>query len=178
MLESKVLLEGEPVELLEGLLVRKMGKKPRHRLVTELTRDALQEVLPTGWCVESQEPVATVSSEPEPDVAVLRGNRLEYAERHPGPNDVGMLVEVSDTTLDTDRGFKKQVYAAARIPVYWIMNLVANVVEIYTNPSGPAEEPDYNQSQVYGVTDMVPVVLDGQEVGRIPVLDLLRPAIG
>ena len=98
---------------------------------------------------------------------------IEYVERHPGPEDIGLLVEVAETSLDRDRGWKKRIYAVARIPVYWIVNLVDRQVEVFTNPSGPGEQPDYGACQVFLPGDQVPVVLDRNEVGRIAVHDLL-----
>ncbi len=157
--------EDEPVELLKGWLVRKMGKKPPHRIAGE--------VIPSGWHVQSQEPITTLDSEPEPDVSVIRGSARDYAQEHAGPNNVGLLVEVADTSLARDRGFKKQIYAEARIPVYWIVNLIDSLVEVYTEPSGPGEQPDYRKNETYSAADDVPVVLDGREVGRIAVRDLL-----
>jgi Uma2 family endonuclease len=113
------------------------------------------------------------TSEPEPDVAVVRGNRRDYLERHPEPRETGILVEVPDSTLRHDRGFKKRIYARDRTPVYWIVNLVDRQVEVYTDPTGPADVPDYRQRQDYKPGEDVPVVIDGQEVGRIPVAELL-----
>jgi Uma2 family endonuclease len=80
---------------------------------------------------------------------------------------------VADSSLQRDRSLKKRLYAAARIPVYWIVNLLANQIEVYPEPSGPAEKPDYQQQQSYGLADMVPVVIDGREVGRLAVQELV-----
>jgi Uma2 family endonuclease len=68
---------------------------------------------------------------------------------------------------------KKRLYALVGIPVYWIANLSENQFEVYTDPSGPAEEPDYRQRQIYGPSDEIPVLIEGVEVGRIPVRELL-----
>jgi hypothetical protein len=59
------------------------------------------------------------------------------------------------------------------VPVYWIVNLVDRRVQVYTDPTGPADEPTYRQRKDYAETDEVPVTLDGREVGRIPVRELL-----
>src|SRR5262245_18478406 len=105
----------DSVELLDGLLVRKMAKNPLHTLTNELARLALEGCLPSGWCVNAQQPVTTATSEPEPDLSVVRGDRRQYRERHPGPEDLALVVEVSDTTLDRDQGTKRRLYAAAGI---------------------------------------------------------------
>jgi Uma2 family endonuclease len=173
IVRAGIIGEDEPVELLKGWLVRKMRKNPPHRFATESTREALGEVIPSGWHVQSQEPITLLDSEPEPDVSVIRGSARDYAQEHAGPNNVGLVVEVADTSLARDRGFKKQIYAEARIPVYWIVNLIDRVVEVYTEPSGPGEQPDYRKNEAYAAADDVPVVLDGREVGRIAVRDLL-----
>ncbi len=172
MIRTGILTEDDPVELLEGWLVAKMPKKPRHTLATELTREAFVGILPSGWFTNAQEPITTDDSEPEPDVTVARGERRDYLDRHPGPNDIALIVEVSDTTLQRDRSLKKRVYARAGIPVYWIVNLVETRIEAYAAPSGPTEEPDYLECREYAAGDEIPVLLDGNEIGRLAVGEL------
>jgi len=173
MIHTGILTDDDPVELLEGWLVAKMPKNPPHRAVTRLLRQVLERLVPAEWYVDSQEPITTDDSEPEPDVVVVRGETRHYLDRHPGPNDVGLVIEVADTTLQRDRGFKKRLYARVGIPVYWIVNLSDNQCEVYTEPSGSGPQPDYRQRQDYGASDIIPVVLAGIEVGRIAVRELL-----
>ncbi len=173
MLQAGILTEDDPVELLEGWLVPKMTKNPPHRAATRLTRVALEAIVPAGWYVDSQEPVTTDDSEPEPDVSVVRGQTRDYLARHPGPADIGLLVEVADESLARDRGVKKRSYARARVANYRIVNLIDRHVEVHTDPTGPADVPDYRQRHVYHENEHVPVVLDGEEIGRIAVRDLL-----
>jgi Uma2 family endonuclease len=83
--------------------------------------------------------------------------------------DVALLVEVSDTTLDLDQGPKWDAYAKGRIPVYWIVNLVDRQVEVYAEPG-----PDgYAVSRTFVPGQVIPVVLDGVEVGQIAAADIL-----
>jgi Uma2 family endonuclease len=172
--ELGIIGEDEPVELLEGLLVTKMTKNPPHVLATGLVQDALtQLVAGGGWHVSVQDPVTTDESEPEPDVKVVRGARRDYTGRRVGPRDVALVVEISDTSIDEDRGRKKRIYARARIPIYWIVNLVARRLEFHDDPTGPADAPDYRNRRELGPDDEVPVVLDGREVGRVAVGDIL-----
>lgn len=173
MIHTGILTDDDPVELLEGWLVAKMPKNPPHRAVTRLIRQVLERLVPAEWYVDSQEPITTGDSEPEPDVVVVRGETRHYLDRHPGPNDVGLVIEVADTTLQRDRGFKKRLYARAGIPVYWIVNLSDNQCEVYTEPSGSGPQPDYRQRQDYGASDVIPVILAGIEVGRIALRELL-----
>jgi len=173
MIQAGILNEGDPVELLEGILVTKMVKNPPHTLATQLTREALERSLPPVWFVNLQDPVTTDTSEPEPDVSAVRRQRRQYAQRHPGPADVGMIVEIADSSLRQDHTTRKRIYARANIPIYWIVNLVDRQIEVYTEPTGPTEQPDYRQRRDYGPNDAVPVVIDGREVGQIPVSELL-----
>ena len=173
MINAGILTEDDPVELLEGLLIPKMPKKPPHSLATELTREALTPLLPLGWHVKGQEPITTEDSEPEPDAAIIRGARRDYLERHPLPEDVAIVIEVSDTTLNRDPGLKKRIYARAGIQVYWIINLPENRIEVYTEPTGKAEEPDYQRRQDYFPDDEVPVIIEAREVARLAARELL-----
>ena len=96
-----------------------------------------------------------------------------YERYHPGPQDVALVVEVADASLDRDRSIKKQVYARAGIPVYWIVNLQERRIEVYTDPSGPVQVPDYRKHEDYAAGSQVPLTIDGREVGRIPVAAFL-----
>jgi Uma2 family endonuclease len=169
MISAGILTEDDPVELLAGILVTKLPKKPPHSLVTQLTREALAQIISPDWYVDAQEPITLADSEPEPDVAIVRGERREYADHHPGAQDTALVIEVSDTTLSRDRGLKKRMYAAAGIPTYWIINLIEQQTEVYTGPSGS----DYFQRQDYGLAAEVPVVIEGQEIGRLAVREIL-----
>jgi len=168
-----ILTDDDPVELLEGWLVAKMSKNPPRRLSTQLTREALVRLLPSNWHVNDQEPITTDDSEPEPDVSLVRGERRQYLDRHPAPHEVAVAIEVADTTLQRDRISKKRIYARAAIPVYWIINLTERQIEVYSVPSGNAEEPDYQQRHDYRAADSVPLIIEGREIGRVPVGELL-----
>jgi Uma2 family endonuclease len=173
MIELGILTDDDPIELLEGWLVTKMPKNPPHRLTTQLTREALSALLPVGYYVDEQEPITTDESEPEPDVMIVRGQRRDYHNRHPGPQDIALVIEVSDTTLQRDRKLKKHVYARGGIPIYWIINLPDQQIECYTHPSGPAEHPDYQRRQDYQSTDHIPLYIGDQVMGDLAVAELL-----
>lgn len=162
----------DPVELLEGWIIQKMPKNPPHRAATKLTRNALEEIVPGGWYVDTHRTITLDDSEPEPDVVIVRGNTLDYLDRHPGVQDLALVVEIADSTLERDRTFKKRLYARAGIPVYWIVNLVEKQIEVYTKPINLPEEPTYQQRKDYSILDEIAVVIEGQEVGRLTVQDL------
>lgn len=177
MIKAGILTDGDPVELLEGLLVEKMSKKPAHRAATLLFRRTLERmverIVAGEWYIDSQEPITTSDSEPEPDITVIRGDTLHYLDRHPGPEDTALVVEVADATLRRDRGIKKRLYARAGVPVYWIVNVNKLEIEVYSQPDQQAAQPDYQQHRIYHATDQIPVMLDGTEIGKILVNDVL-----
>jgi Uma2 family endonuclease len=125
-----ILTPDDRVELLEGWLVEKMTKNPPHRIATREARLALESAVPPSWYVETQEPIVTADSEPEPDVAVIRGRTQDYANRNPPADQTGLVVEIADATVEKDRVLKGRVYARARIPAYWFINLVERHVEV------------------------------------------------
>jgi Uma2 family endonuclease len=171
MVRLGILGDDDPVELLEGWLVYKMPKNPPHRATTKLTRNALEAIISEDWYVDTQEPVTLIDSEPEPDVVIVRGNTRDYLDRHPGAQDIALVIEVSDTTLERDRTSKKRLYARAGIPVYWIINLPEQQIEVYSEPV--IEEVIYQRRQDYALSDRIPVAIAGQIIGHLSVGDLL-----
>ena len=92
---------------------------------------------------------------------------------HPKPQDIAVVIEVSDSTLAQDREEKGKLYAQGRIPIYWIINLVNRQAEVYSRPSGPDPSPGYRRRDDYLINDSVPLVLAGQEVAQVAVKSLL-----
>lgn len=168
-----ILEESNQVEFLEGILVNKMTKNRAHSLATQKLWILLEKLVPEGFHVESQEPTTTSDSEPEPDVMVVRGKLEDYQDQQPPASQVPLVVEVADSSLPQDRGWKKRIYAKAGIPIYWIVNLIQRQIEVFTQPSGESDTPDYAQCQVFNPAQDLPVILDGKEVGRIAVKDVL-----
>jgi Uma2 family endonuclease len=173
MIRFGILTEEDPVELLEGCLVLKMGVNPKRWYATGQLRDWLIGLGLTSYFVHSQEPIVTDDSEPEPDIAVVRGRRLDYFDVSPSASGVALVVEVSDSTLPDDRTVKKRVYARAGIPIYWIVNVIDQQIEVYTQPTGSTDRPDYAACEIIGRDSEVGVVLDGREVGRLTVEKLM-----
>jgi Uma2 family endonuclease len=173
LIQLGMLTENDDLELLNGYLVYKMPHNPPHDSSIQRMNRRMMRYLPPGWDLRIQSAVTLPESEPEPDGAVVRGDDLSYLNHHPNPSEIGALIEVSDSTLDSDRQDKGPIYAAANIPFYWIINLVDRHVELYASPSGPAANPAYAQRTDYRTGDQVPLVLDGVEVARIPVQELL-----
>lgn len=173
LIERDMYTEDDKVELIEGYIVPKMARGLPHDSTMDCFDLAFEGRLPPGWKMRCQRAVTLIDSEPEPDYAIVRMPARGFESRHPTPKDIGQLTEVSDSSLDQDRGEKKRVYARAGIPVCWIVNLVDNIIEVYTQPSGPTENPDYASRQDFARGDVVPVVLDGVTIASLPVSDLL-----
>ncbi len=173
MIEAGILGPNDRVELLEGWIVEMSPQNPPHRLSVTLASDALRKILPPGWEVDTELPVTLEDSEPEPDVSVVQGPRRRYTERKPGPADIALLVEVADTTLLDDRRIKCPLYARAQIAMYWIINLPESKIEVYSQASAVHGSWRYDRRDDYSIADAVPVVIEGREVGRISVRELL-----
>jgi Uma2 family endonuclease len=173
MVAQGIIQEDEPVELLEGWLVPKMTKNPNHWLCSTLVRDALLSLSIPGYYVHAQDPIRTSDSVPEPDVALVRGKPRDYRGGYPEPEHLALVIEVADSSLGRDRTTKKRIYARAKVPVYWIVNLPQRVVEVYTQPSAHAKSPTFKQTAQFGAEDEVPVIVDGEEVSKLKVKDLL-----
>jgi Uma2 family endonuclease len=141
MIEQGILTTNDRVELLDGLLVRKMAHKAPHATIIRRLTKLLPKVLPTGWIEQFQLPIVVGTSEPESDAAMLRGGEATYQNRDPNPRDFGIVIEVADTTLRYDRLEKGPVYASSGIPEYWIINLEDQFVEVYTQPTGGIRPP-------------------------------------
>jgi Uma2 family endonuclease len=168
-----VLTTEDRVELIDGYLVNKMPQNDPHASTVQRLAEDLFRATPSGWQARSQLPVTLTNGEPEPDGAVVRGGRRTYDNRKPTGADFGVVIEVSDTTLRFDRRFKMAEYAAAVIPVYWIINLVDHHIEVYTDPDPTADPPAYRARTDYAPGASVPLALDGTTVATIPVAELL-----
>lgn len=172
LVESGVLGREPRVELLEGWIVNKMTINPPHAAAVMLVDKRITQLLSADWTTRTQSPIETTDSMPEPDVAVVRGSARDYVDRHPKPDDIGLLIEAADTTLEDDREEKGRIYARAQIPVYWIINLRDSIIEVYTRPKR-GKNPVYADRKVFQKTDKIPLLIDGVVVAEIPVADLL-----
>lgn len=173
MIRAGILIDGEQIELLEGFMVKKMSHGAPHDGSMDRIEGLLPSLIPGEWFVRCQRAITLSDSEPEPDYAVVRGPRTRYATTHPAPTDIGLLIEFADSSLRIDRVGKARIYARAGIPVYWVVNVPGKVIEVFTQPSGPAETPAYAKRDEYPVGTVVPVVLDGNTVGTIAVADAI-----
>jgi Uma2 family endonuclease len=135
--EAGILGEDDRVELLEGQLVDMSPIGPRHAIVTgNLIQQLFAACAGQAW-VRCQDPVVlNDGSEPQPDVALVQRPWRGYPQTHPGPDDIFLLIEVSDRSLDFDRTVKLELYARAGIREVWIVDLTTDGVLVHRSPSG------------------------------------------
>ncbi len=169
LIDLGILTEDDDLELLEGYLVHKMERNPPHDVAIQKTNKRLVRLVLPGWDVRCQSAITLDESEPEPDFAIVRGDESGYLTRHPGPADIGLVIEVADSTLPGDRDDKGRIYAHAGIPIYWIVNVRDRWVEVYSVPSGDT----YGTRVDFGVGQAIPLLLDGAMVGQIRVDEML-----
>jgi Uma2 family endonuclease len=130
----------EPIELIGGHLIVAEPKGSRHATAVDAADETLRAVLPPGWVVRNQNPVALdEESEPEPDLAVVPGARGDYRQQH--PSRAALVVEVAESSLAFDRTQKGSLYARAGVAEYWIVNLMDDVLEVYRTPAPDPAAP-------------------------------------
>jgi Uma2 family endonuclease len=168
-----ILDEDDNVELLQGLIVSKMPKHPKHDGTIDLINYLLMRLLPLGWFVRVQNSVVTSDSIPEPDLAVVRGEPGGFRGQHPTGRDVALVIEVADSTVQRDRA-KAAIYADAGIPWYWIVNLEELRVEVYSEPSESGVGSSYRKSSIMTGDNSLHVVLDGASIGVVRASEILE----
>ncbi len=136
MVEAGILSEDDRAELIDGEIVEMAAIGSRHAACARRLISLLTDALGGRAIVDAADPVnLSHYSEPEPDITVLRAKADFYANGHPAPADVLLLIEVGDSTARTDRAIKAPLYARAGIVEYWLVDLPDEVVEVYKEPA-------------------------------------------
>ena len=173
MVETGILREDDRCELIHGRIVNTMPPNPPHSSASRRAARHLMPLFPEpAWVFGMNDPITLADSEPQPDFFAAVGPASNYARRHPVPKEVVLVVEVSDSSLGFDQGAKLALYAGAKIPAYWIINVNARRVEVYTQPRG-GKNPTYRARADYGPRDAVPVIVGGTPLGTVSVKELL-----
>jgi Uma2 family endonuclease len=133
---------GRRTELIRGIVIEKMPKSPLHGTTATLLHKMLIPQVPSGWTWRREEPLTFHDSEPEPDIAIVRGDTLDYRQEHPHTADLAIEVAVANPEEDRE---KAVLYAEANVPEYWIVLPVDQSVEVYRTP----ERGRYHQMRVY-----------------------------
>ncbi len=154
MAAAGILEEGAPIELLEGYLVEKMTKHPPHTVATKLMQAALSQIAPAHCHVGVQEPITLSDSEPEPDVVVVRGAVRNFIQRHPGA-DRSRSGSGDCRRLSAARPqFQTPHLCQGSHRKYWIVNLIDNCIETYSDPTGAGQQATYRRSATWRMATM------------------------
>ena len=134
--EVGILHEDDRIELIKGEIRTMPAIGDRHIATVIALNQVLTQLLGPRAFVSIQNPIRLDDeSEPEPDVTVLKPRRDYYRAGKPRPGEILLLVEVADSSLDYDRGEKRDLYAHSGIQEYWVVNLVADEVEVCRDPT-------------------------------------------
>jgi Uma2 family endonuclease len=173
MAEAGVFRPGERVELIGGRIVMMSPQNSPHFTGIRLAEDALRAIFAISYDVRVQGPLdVSPASQPEPDIAVVRGSVRDYATAH--PTTALLVVEVAESSLPFDRGEKASLYASADVPEYWVVNLLDRRLEVYRNPCPITGQPygyGYRSCTHYFATDVVTPL--AAPSGIVKVADLL-----
>lgn len=124
---------GRRTELIRGIVIEKMSKSPLHAALAKRLHDLLLARLPAGWVVRREDPLTLKDSEPEPDIAVVRGTERDFFNAHPQTAEWVVEIAVSSPVLDRENA---SLYAEAGVAEYWIVLGTTQQVEIYRQPAG------------------------------------------
>lgn len=172
MIDHDIFPDEARVGLWEGRVYEEMGKKQPHSLSWSKLNAALVPRVPPGWCLWAECSI-TISHDkaPLPDMVILRGASDDYHDRRPVAGDIGLIIELADSSLKIDTGAKLVAYARAGIATYWVLNLKGNVIHVYADPI--PSEGRYASSTTVGRDGSVPFLLDGSLIALIAASDLL-----
>ena len=152
MIETRILNPDERVELIDGQIISMSAKNPPHAATNLCAADYLRNLLTGLALIRIQDPIAlSTNSEPEPDIAVVQIDSRFYQDFHPAPANIFLLVEIADTTLETDRKRKAPAYAKAGIPDYWILDVNTWQVYVFREPC----EGNYRLETVFNEDDVL-----------------------
>jgi Uma2 family endonuclease len=174
MVEVGILAADERVELLEGQIYQMAAKGTAHSAAMTRIDRAFSQRLAGRALLRFQDPVQLNDfSEPEPDVAVVQLDPLDYEDHHPRPTEIFWLIEVADSTLRRDRDLKVPIYARSGIQEYWILDVQKRCLYVFRNPGTEG----YGSEQQLSAQDAIAPLAFPDCL--VPVQDFLRstPAI-
>jgi Uma2 family endonuclease len=135
-------------ELIRGIVIEKMSKSPLHAALAKRLYDLISRLLPRGLLVRREDPLAFADSEPEPDIAIVRGTEAEFFHVHPTTADLVIEVAVSSPALDRENA---SLYAEAGVKEYWIVLASEGRIEAYRRP----ENGRYQEMRVVNVGETI-----------------------
>ncbi len=172
MAETGILDNSERVELLEGKIIWMSAKGTAHRSAVGRTYKLLENRLGKEAWISIQDPIKlNEHSEPEPDIAVVKIDPLDYADHHPTPSEVYFIIEVADSSLKFDCETKGKAYAQAGITDYWVLDVLNRQLYVFRQPGKDA----YQSKVVLAEDEMIsPLQFPNVHIG---ILEMLPPSI-
>jgi Uma2 family endonuclease len=144
MAEAGIFHPEERVELIAGQIIRMSAKGTAHTAAFRRTAKILRNLLANQAEVYTQDPIQLDDfSEPEPDIAVVRIDPLDYADHHPTPSEVYLIIEVADSSFKYERQTKGKAYAKSGIADYWVLDVNERKLHVFREPT-----PEGYQSEV------------------------------
>ncbi len=165
--EVNILHEDDRVELIEGRIIEMTPIGSWHAACVKRLIDLFAERLKKRSIIGAQDPIdLNKQTEPEPDIAILKRRSDFYAERHPVPDDILLIIEVADTSIDYDKTIKIPLYAKSNIKEVWLVNLLENTVEVYIDPSpeGYKRIMQYQNNQTISPKSFPDIVVKVSEI--------------
>lgn len=158
--EAGIFHPDDRLELLEGVIYELSPIGSPHAACVDFLITLLTELAHRRFIARGQNPIRLDDfSEPQPDVALLRWRDDFYRRAHPTPKDVLLVIEVADSTVESDRSYKMPLYAKAGIPEAWLVNLPDETIELYAEPAGGIYQVSKSfrrgeEAQAYGLADL------------------------
>jgi len=150
--EIGILNSDDRFELIHGQIIKMSPVKSLHSSITDDLFGMLYSILNKKVIVKSQNPIRLSNlSEPQPDLTIAHYKKHKYRQKHPQSKDIYWLIEVSDSTLQKDKTIKKELYAKAGIPEYWIVNIPEKCIAVYRN----LEEEQYQEVIIFNKGEKV-----------------------
>jgi Uma2 family endonuclease len=176
MIDADVFAPDRRAYLWDGEIYEVRAKTVPHAVSFAKIEVTLVPRIPAGWCPWPENPI-TISGDrvPLPDFVIVRGTPDAYSRdnRRPAAAEAGLMIEIAPSGVRSDSTFKLEAYARAGVPAYWVVNLMARQVMLCMEPRSEAGIGIYGSIKAHGMGDAVPFILDGREVGRIPVGDMI-----
>ena len=155
MAKTGLIKPDENTELIQGEIFTMSPVGSKHAAVVKLLSAKLFHLFSNKFIISVQDPVHLNQwTEPQPDIALLKFQENYYADSHPQPENILLVIEVADTSYEYDHQIKKAIYANAGIPKFWIVNLNENRIEVFHAP----EQDEYKVRKLYFTGDSIPIL--------------------
>ena len=163
------ILDHRRCELIQGEIWDMAPEGEFHRFINDQGADYLRRLLQDKAKIFEAHPITLTASEPQPDIAIVHLPNTRYLKHHPYPEDIYWLIEVADTTIAYDLGTKRMLYAEAGIPEYWVINVAAKTLTVFSDrQNGDFAKQDTVSSGVIHPVAFPEVAIDVQNLVSIP----------